>query len=315
MGRRRPSWDRVFWKSGDWASRFTFLPLTLSTNVYTLTETVALGNVRRGRLAYASGAQGSDRRLYLLNNYLRDSRMLTVWQDRPLASAGGAQVGHAHNVRVDPDGFARGWIVDHDYAFGQTAQIRLNCWRWDPALGANSLAQVEETGTTLTGLQRIVTAADASRTGGVVTATGLSPANGEPGGLVAGHTVTADFADNTYDGNFVVTSAVAGATTAQWAQALGDDGGAGAGTINDLDGVFPFALETVHQGYTLAARAWRLAPNQPPPSWTDTTHAVIFHAATASDPYRTSRGRPGLYLGHLTSGFVEWGALEVERIR
>jgi len=79
--------------------------------------------------------------------------------------------------------------------------------------------------------KRIVTATGASRTSNVVTATGLSPVNGDPGGLVPGQSIQVDFADNTYDGTFTVATAVGGASTATWAQTAADDASAGAGTI------------------------------------------------------------------------------------
>lgn len=77
----------------------------------------------------------------------------------------------------------------------------------------------------------VVTATDASRTANVVTATGLSPVNGAPNGLVVGQAVHVTFADASYNGTFVVTVAGAGLTTAQWAQVAANDASAGAGTI------------------------------------------------------------------------------------
>lgn len=82
-----------------------------------------------------------------------------------------------------------------------------------------------------TPVQRTVTATGASRTGNVVTATGLSPANGDPGGLVPGQTIRVVFVDSSYDGTFTVSTAVAAATTATWAQTAADDPSAGTGVI------------------------------------------------------------------------------------
>lgn len=94
-----------------------------------------------------------------------------------------------------------------------------------------------------TSTQRKITATDASRTANVVTATGLSPANGDPGGLVPGQQISVTFADTGYNGTFVVTSAVASATTAQWIQTAANDASAGAGTIIEGPG-------TPDSGYT-----------------------------------------------------------------
>jgi len=88
----------------------------------------------------------------------------------------------------------------------------------------------------------IVTATDASRTANVVTATGLSPLNGDPDGLVVGQTITVDFADNSYDGTFVVVTAPGGGSTATWAQTAPNDPSAGAGTITEFS--------TPDSGYT-----------------------------------------------------------------
>lgn len=84
-----------------------------------------------------------------------------------------------------------------------------------------------------TSTKRIVTATGASRTGNVVTATGLSPANGDPDGLKPGQQIRVVFADSSYDGTFIVSTAVAAATTATWAQTAADDASAGAGTITE----------------------------------------------------------------------------------
>ena len=78
---------------------------------------------------------------------------------------------------------------------------------------------------------RVVTATGASRTANVVTAVGLSPLNGDPGGLVPGQRITVNFVDNGYDGSFVVATAVGGASTATWSQVAADDAVAGPGTI------------------------------------------------------------------------------------
>lgn len=79
---------------------------------------------------------------------------------------------------------------------------------------------------------RIVTATGASRTGNVVTAVGLSPLNGDAnGGLVAGQQYTVNFQDDGYDGTFTIVSAVAGASTATWAQTAANDPAAGPGTM------------------------------------------------------------------------------------
>lgn len=104
---------------------------------------------------------------------------------------------------------------------------------------------------------RIVTATGASRTANVVTATGLSPLNGDPGGLKVGQQITVDFADNTYDGTFIVTVAAGGASTAQWAQTAADDASAGAGTISQgflqADSGYTY-VDPSNARHTLAAR-------------------------------------------------------------
>ena len=80
-------------------------------------------------------------------------------------------------------------------------------------------------------INRIVTAAAASRTTNVVTATGLFPLNGDPDGLIPGMQITVNFEDNTYDGTFTVVTAAGGGSTATWAQVAADDVGAGVGSI------------------------------------------------------------------------------------
>jgi len=81
---------------------------------------------------------------------------------------------------------------------------------------------------------RVVTATGASRTTNVVTAVGLDPLNGDVnGGLVPGQQYIVNFADNAYDGTFVIVSAAAGASTATWAQVAADDAAAGVGTLKE----------------------------------------------------------------------------------
>jgi hypothetical protein len=312
--------DPVMWEAGDWTNRLALEGITnIGTNSYTLAEQAAGGaGIRRGRVTHTAGAEGNDRRLYLLPDYARDDHLVIVLQSKPLVSAGGCQLGGALRVRRDSDGFMRGWLFRHDFIFAQDALIQAGVWRWQPGGFGNDAtltADVESASGTLSGLQRIVTAAAASRTANVVTATGLSPVNGDPNGLVAGHTISVDFPDNSYDGQFVVATAPAGGTTATWNQVAADDPGAGAGTINDFDGVYPLVLEGLLIGQDFAVRGYRLA-TQTPPSWTDETRAIILHATGAGDPYPGQPGRAGYYLGHLdTAGVAEFGYLERRRRR
>lgn len=94
--------------------------------------------------------------------------------------------------------------------------------------------------------QRTVTATGAVRAGNVVTVSGLSPANGDPNGLVPGQQVTVDFplgaGLTNFDGTFTVATAVGGATTATWAQTAANDS-TGAGTITT-------GLANIDSGYT-----------------------------------------------------------------
>lgn len=316
MGRSlRPQLTPISWAPGDWG-RFTTVPITLATNTYAQAEQAyGAQGIRRGRVTRSAGAEGNDRRMLLLPEYDRDTRLVVPWQEHPLKSAGGAQVGQVQRVRVDPDGFTRAYIVRHDFTFGADYILAAELWRW-PTGSTNALTIVAGAGNVgLPGLQRTVTATDAVRAGGTVTVSGLSPANGDPNGLVAGHTVSATFAgDASYNGVFVVATAVAGATTATWAQAVADDPGAGAGTINDLDGVFPLTVESRLIGSTLAVRAWRTA-TQSPPAWGDENRSLIFRDTGGADPYPARRGRCGLYMGHLAAGAIEWGVIDRERIR
>lgn len=90
---------------------------------------------------------------------------------------------------------------------------------------------------------RRVTATGASRTANIVTATGLSPLNGDPDGLKPGMAILANFPDASYNGNFTVATAVGGASTATWSQVAADDASAGAGQITETFG-------TPDSGYT-----------------------------------------------------------------
>lgn len=304
--------DPVMWTPGDW-DRLALVPMTnTGTNSYDrTTPTYGADGIRRGRVTHTAGAEGSDRRAYVLADHTVDDRLLTVWNDATLWAAGGYQIGQAHRIRQnDPDGLARGWFVNNDFVFAQTALLNMTIFTWDPAGTGAALGQTSIASGTLTGIQKIITAADASRTGGTVTATGLPATHG----IAVGDTVTVNFADNSYDGTFVITSAPAGGTTVQWAQAVADDPSAGAGTINNLDGVLPLAVESELIGSTLRARAWRLA-DQHRPSWSDPTHALQGTDTGVGDPYPARRGRSGLYHGHVdTGGFVEWDALARTRI-
>lgn len=304
----RPPLSPVFWRSGQFAADFTEVPIGTPVNTYLRSEQAyGSAGVRRGRITHSAGAEGNDRRTYLLPEFDRDTRMLVVWQDKPLKSAGGAQMGHFHRVRLDPDGFYRGWIVRHDFTFGQDAFLAAELWRWN----STTLTIVAGAGNIeLPGIARRVSATDASRTANVVTAVGLPAGHG----IVPTHTVTADFADNSYDTNAVVSGPASPGTTLVWPQTAADDPSAGAGTILDLDGVLPVAVESILIGSELAVRAWRL-DQDPVPSWTDPNKALIFRDTTGADPYPARRGRCGVYIGHLVGGFVEFGPIERERIR
>lgn len=307
MGRERPDLTPVFWETGQWDD-LELSPITLtSTNTYTRSTPTAGGlGIQRGRLTHSAGAEGNDRRMYLLPDYDRDTAMRVVWQAKSTVAQGNAQIGHVHRVRVDPDGFTRAWMVRHDFAFNLAYLLAAEVWRW-PTGAPDSLTIAASSAGILSGLQKSIAATGASRTANVVTATGLPSGHG----ITTGQTVSANFADDTYDGVFVITGSAA--TSVTWAQVAADDASAGAGTLDNLDGVLPMTVESELIGSQLAVRAWR--SDQSVPSWTDETRALILRDTAGADPYPARRGRAGVYVGHLDQNFVEWGALERRRIR
>ena len=98
------------------------------------------------------------------------------------------------------------------------------------------------------GLIRTVTATDAVRTNGIVTAT--VPANH---GFQAGDWADVDAVDNTYDGQFVLSDTTTSATQIKWNQAVADDASAGSTTITK---VFPYWVESEWRPNLVRARVW-----------------------------------------------------------
>lgn len=298
---------RYDWPTGAW-SDLEMVPITLATNTYTeATPASGTFGLQRGRLTLASGVQGNDRRCYLFPESSRNPRMRGTWQDHSVKSvaAPGVQAGYVLGYRSDPDGFKRAIVVRHDVTFGQDHIIQVGWWRWT---GANSLTiDANDVGTFpgLSGLVKTVNIAAASRTANVVTATGITDATtGFATTLVAGHTYTASFADASYNVTFVATNGT------QWPQVAADDPGSGAGTVTDLDGVWPLNVDAVKDGPGCYVKAWR--DGTPEPSWSDSRYNVVMRSPAWADPYIEREGRKGFYLGHAGTAtmFAEWGPLE-----
>lgn len=301
-----------FWATNAWASpRMSTVKVT--EDGVTLTHTTpadgAFG-IQRGRAAYSAGAGGNDRRVVLYPEVRFNQRMRGTWYNHSVKSVAspGLQAGYALRVRQDPDGFWRGFIVRHDVTFGQDNIIQVGLWRW-PNDASALVIDANDLGTFpgLPGLVRTLNVAAASRTGNVVTAVGITdPTTGFAASLVAGHTYTASFpGDATYNVTFVATDAT------HWPQVAADDAASGAGTITDLDGVWPLEVDAQTDGPSVYVKAWR--STTPEPSWADPNYNMVMRAA-AVDPYPNNPGRKGYFIGHPGVGkFVEFGPTQRDR--
>jgi hypothetical protein len=299
--------DPYEWATGAW-SGLTMVPITLATNTFTA-STPASGsfNLQRGRLAWAAGAEGSDRRAYLFPEYSRDGRIRGTWQDHSVKSVGspGIQAGYVLGAKLDPDGYYRAIVIRHDIVFGQDQIIQVGWWRWrgvnDMTIDANDVGTFPG----LSGLTKTINVANAVRAGNVVTASGIVDATtGFATTLVAGHTYTASFpSDTSYNVTFVATNAT------QWPQVAADDPGSGAGTVTDLDGVWPLNVDAVKDGPACYVKAWR--DLTPEPSWSNAAYNVVMRGPAWTDPYIDNPGRKGLFIGHgITNQYAEWGPLD-----
>ena len=96
-------------------------------------------------------------------------------------------------------------------------------------------------------VNREVAATDAARATNIVTA----QLGNDSHPLMVGDVVNVDFADNTYDGDFTIRTALLGTVT--WRQAAADDPAAGAGTIRKR---LPYWLETEWRPGYIRLRAW-----------------------------------------------------------
>jgi len=295
------------WPTGAWAG-LTVVQIGTSPNTYTLTtpNTGSVFNVQRGRLTYAAGGDGNDHKFYVWPEARRNSRIRGTWYDHSIKTVGapGVQMGYCHRLRTDPDGITRAFVVRHDITFGQDHIVQAGLWRWTP--GGVLTLDANDVGTFpgLTGIVRTINIAAASRTGNVVTATGITdPVSGFTTTLIGGHTYTANFPDAGYNVTFIATNGT------QWPQVAADDPGSGAGTVNDLDGVFPLNVDSIMQGPTLSVKAWRTS--QPEPSWGDPAFNLVMRQA-AVDPYPDAEGRKGLVVCHagVAGMFAEWGPIE-----
>lgn len=197
-------------------------------------------------------------------------------------------------------------IMWHDVAFGVPWVINIGVWQWgvDPAdldLRAGNFLSA--------GLPKSVAFTDASRTSNVVTATGAASGHG----LAAGDRVTADFADNTYDGRFALASA--GATSVTWPQTASNDASAGAGT---LVRTYPHMAAFRRNGPLLSGKVWPVSMPEEP-DWADTAYALTVDLRTlgsAGDrlaiPTPEGSGLAGILQGHTAQdSWTEYGALRV----
>jgi hypothetical protein len=304
-----------FWATGAWDALDR---VTITSGDVTVSATTpAVGGsfgVQRGRLTHTGGVFNSQRFVYLYPEFRHNQRMRGCWQDHSVKSTGGTaiQTGYALRVRRDPDGWWRGYFVRHDIIFGLDAVVQCGLLRWNDA-GDFLEVDANTAGTFpgMTGIGSILNVVGASRTGNVVTLVGITDSvTGFPVPLVTGHTYTVSFADASYNtgGPFVATG------PATWAQVAADDPAAGAGVINDLDGIWPLNVDTGMDGPNLYTKVWRAAGNRPEPSWSDPGNNLVMRAA-AADPYPDAVGRKGFFLGHATAGkFTEFGPVDLSRM-
>jgi len=175
----------------------------------------------------------------------------------------------------------------------------------DDASGGTGTAILPRAAAAKNGLLRTVAASDAVRSNGGVVATVTAGHSFQPGDQI-----TADFADNTYDGGQFVVTAVTD-TTVTWRQAAADDPSAGAGTITRA---FPYWVESEWSEGLLRARMWPdfgsgpsgngAMPSGPPP-WESMWSIASDLSGLGTDEPDPSFGEGcGLLAGHLASGPV-----------
>jgi hypothetical protein len=287
---------RVHWtRATDWGT-FTEVPVSNAVNTVTRSVDTAAG---LGRLT-AAGTEGNDRRFYLaLREASTDSEITALWHGHSLQQAGGGQLGVVLRAQLLPDGRVTGYVVWHDWGFGQDQNMYVAVWTSEAGAGPN--LQISGIGTAaFDGLTDTVDVSDATRTDGTVTA--RVPAGH---GVKVGDRLVVSLADATFSGVHDVVAV--GDTWVRYA-AAGSDATSGGGTLRDLDQVMPYWVHAKVVGTTLSVKVWR--DGRPEPAWGDPEWSRTFTDTTGVGP--VGPGYDGIYAGHTSAGgYVEYGSVEI----
>lgn len=202
------------------------------------------------------------------------------------------QQGNVHRAQISGSNVV-GFIAWPDVTFTSPYIINIGIWASD---GTN--ITLNSINFQATGLLKLHQVTAASRTSNVVT---LTLPQGH--GIQVGDSVGVDLTNDTFDGNFTVTSVTT--TTIVYSQTAANASGA-TGTVYSRAQIYPFWLKSRLIGNTLYAKAWRY--DAPESDWGDTTRAGIFTYTSGSPAAPTGVGSCGIFAGHMgNTRYVDFG--------
>ncbi|MCU1426688.1 MAG: hypothetical protein JWL83_688 [Actinomycetia bacterium] len=286
---------QIRWEhASDW-NQLTEVAITNATN--SATFSVGAPDTPAGRITQ-TGSEHNDRRWYLAGESDTNSEIVVEWRGHSRWSDGGGQLGTVLRAQRQPDGTMTGYVIWHDYSYGQDQLIHVAAWFAD---GVHSLQFTQFGAASFDDLSVVRSVTGASRTSGVTT---LAMANTD--GIRVGDTLSVSLTDTSYSG--VVTVTAVTPTSLQYQQVAPDDAVGSTGSVQDLDAVMPYWVRVQLVGHTISLKVW--TAGTPEPSWSDSAHTRVFDDVNGVGP--TGAGLDGIYAGHLFAGnFAEFGQLDI----
>jgi hypothetical protein len=288
--------DPVNWGSrNDW-NRFTQIPISNPLNTVSLSVGPAGSQV--GRIT-ENGTEANDRRWWVLNSPVsRDGEILALWRGHSRWSSGGGQRGQVLRAQRLADGTTTGYVVWHDYVFGQDQMVHAAVWFSN---GGTNFRYTYLGGAAFDFMKSTVATVDATRTANVATLQ-VNPGHG----VDVGDTMVVDVVDASFDGVAKITGV--GPASVSYADPGPNTMTGGPGTSQNLDGVAPYWVRSRVVGRTLAIKVW--PDGQPEPPWADPVHVRVFEDSARVGP--SGAGKAGILAGHIRGGAsVEYGPVEV----
>jgi hypothetical protein len=292
----------VDWTAG-WPN-YTEVAVTNATNTYSLTTVQVPSDVVGdtlarpvGQIAHVSGAEGSDRRVYMLTDVpaLDDIEVTALLYGRTAPQQGLAlRIINPGDV-VNQNFFA---FWNDAVAGGLHNYWNIGTWKGGPGnfLNTGDLANYFE------GLGPNVAVVSGSRTTNVNTLV-LTGAHD----FRVGDFINVKVADSTYNGVVQITAVTN--ETITYTKTGSDDVSSGVGFVSGItQRTFPHWIKARIIGSTAEMKAWK--QSQAEPSWHDPR--FVKRGTIANPPAGT--GKVGIISGHLDSGeLTQWGPITVTR--